>query len=812
MPQKSKEKAKKIITSAKRLGRKRLSDDNLLKESKSEPEISLNIELGQKIRSAHIVNLKNPYQELFEKNLLASTAKPKSEPISQIKPPKMPPKKNNNKIGVDFIGSKNLMVASLKKPLAEQPPKEDQVEKSGELKKTISSFEEQEIEDIFAKPSYIQISSLQIPTNWHKKVAVFILMAIVLILPLQAFTYYEDLQDTKDRVLLLTNEAIENLKQGEQAVTDFDLNGANASFGQAKNNFISAQKEINDLNLLSSDILKLLPDQNRSVSSGLALLSAGQIIAETGQILISGGQKIIDGKNLKGYYESLAGFQGDLKTAINKFNEAKIKIQSIKVNDLPAEHRETFTKVLADLPKIESGLKGLYDLNTVLLKILGQNQWQRYLVIFLNNNELRGGGGFMGSFALADIDQGEIKKLDIPPGGTYDLQGALVPKVISPEPLHLINSRWEFQDANWWPDFPTTAKKIEWFYQNASGPSVDGVITLTSTVMEKLLAIFGPIPMPEYGRDITSQNFVAETQKIVEIEYDKKENKPKQFIADLAPILLNKLFSADGADLKKLFEVFKSSLNEKQLLIYFNDYQTEKLITDLGWAGEIKKTNSDYLSVVHTNLAGGKTDGVVKETIEHAAEVQSDGSIIDTVKVTRRHTGTSGENIFTGVQNNSYVRFYVPLGSTLLAATGFKKPMAKFFESPLPEYQSDSDLLSVETEKTKDEKTDTDIYKESGKTVFGNWLQLKPGEIQSVTIKYRLPFKIALEGQNTFYYSLLAQKQAGSLGSDLSSYLKLNNGLKPLAKFPPDLASDDSGVSFKAKLNTDQFYGAALAK
>jgi hypothetical protein len=63
------------------------------------------------------------------------------------------------------------------------------------------------------------------------------------------------------------------------------------------------------------------------------------------------------------------------------------------------------------LDKIELSLKTVLTIDKSVLKMLGQNQWQRYLVIFLNNNELRASGGFMGSYALVDIDRGQIKKL-----------------------------------------------------------------------------------------------------------------------------------------------------------------------------------------------------------------------------------------------------------------------------------------------------------------------------------------------------------------------------------------------------------------
>ncbi|MAF14183.1 MAG: hypothetical protein CMI53_04830 [Parcubacteria group bacterium] len=780
----------------------------------TQPKVSdrLTINSSKAKKSSYVVNLKNPNQGIFEDNFslkqsnFSKTKTVPKTPSLRLKPTS----KKRNKVGVNFISTKKSR-PKFKKSIVKKTPILELSKESKDAPLTFSSPQKaEELEDIFAPAVHENFLKISLPYNWQKKLTVFVLISVVLILPLQAVTYYQDLQDVKDKILLITNEAIENLKSGQQAASELDLTTADFDFDQAKSNFALAQQEVSNLNILSSEILKLLPAQEQSVENGLNLLQAGEIIAETGQILINSGQNLLSGGNLTDYYKSLVTFESSLRLVIDKFKQAKEKIENIDPNFLPPEHQETFTKVLTQLPSIHQGLINVYDINHTLLKLLGHEQWQRYLIVFLNNNELRGGGGFMGSFAILDIDRGEIKNLEVPGGGTYDIQGQLVPRVISPEPLHLINSRWEFQDSNWWPDYPTSAKKMQWFYQNAGGPSVDGVITITSTLMERLLDVFGPISMPEYGRDITSENFVIETQKIVELEYDKEENKPKQFIADLTPRLLDLIFSADNDQLADLFNTLKKGLNEKQFIVYFNDQQTQELVANFDWSAEIKETDGDYLSVVHSNIAGGKTDGVIKETIEHQAEIQNDGSIINTVKLIRRHTGVAGENIFTGVQNNSYVRFYVPLGSVLLESSGFEKPPIELFEEPEDDYVADIDLISVESNHTKDEASGMDVYKESGKTVFGHWLQLKPGEIGQAIIKYRLPFKLALEGKNIFYYSLLAQKQAGSIGSNLKSNLILNNNFKPMAKFPAELASDDTEVSFNKSLTTDQFYGVAL--
>ncbi len=670
--------------------------------------------------------------------------------------------------------------------------------------------EPKDILDIFAPPTDYRFAGIYIPKSWYKSVAVFVLISLSLVLPLQAFSYYQKLQTTKDKILFLTNQAIDDLKTAQVSASGFDLATANSEFGQAKENFYLAQKQVSQINFLTTELIKLLPGEDKNVNSGLSLLSAGESLAEAGQILTNTGAKLSSGQG-GDYYQLLLQLRSDLEQGINKFSAAQNIINKISISSLPKNQRQTFSQVKEKLPLVAAGLTDIYTLNSTLLKILGEKQWQRYLVVFANNNEMRGSGGFMGSFALLDIDRGQIKKLEIPGGGTYDIQGQLVPLVMSPEPLRLINARWEFQDSNWWPDFPTSAKKMQWFYQNAGGPSTDGVILMTATLMERLLEVLGPVEMAEYGgRTISSDNFVAETQKIVELEYDKEKNKPKQFIADLSPKILEKVFSAKGDSLKKILEILHQGLNEKQLLLYFSDPKTENIVASLNWAGQTKETAGDFLMVVNSNIGGAKTDAVIDQEIYHQSEIMPDGTIVNTVKLKRTHNGVKGEDIFTGVQNNDYVRFYVPAGSTLISASGFSKPDEKYFEKSSVDLTPDIDLLKNETERTVDRASGTDIYKESGKTVFGNWLQLNPGKTQEAVIKYQLPFKIIGSEKNTFYYSLLAEKQSGSRNTKLLSNVIFNDNLKVLTKYPSNLTTNTSTVEYNADFSADQFYGVVF--
>ena len=125
----------------------------------------------------------------------------------------------------------------------------------------------QEVEDIFAAPV-----SGSTKFNVYKQIAIFSLAALLLVLPFQAYTYYQELQATKDQVLFLSNSAIDSLKAAQAATVRFDLAVASSEFSQAKQNFVLAHQQIDAVNGLALEVVKLLPSQGGSLSAGLSLL------------------------------------------------------------------------------------------------------------------------------------------------------------------------------------------------------------------------------------------------------------------------------------------------------------------------------------------------------------------------------------------------------------------------------------------------------------------------------------------------------------------------------------------------------------
>ncbi|MFH0779991.1 MAG: DUF4012 domain-containing protein [Parcubacteria group bacterium] len=657
-----------------------------------------------------------------------------------------------------------------------------------------------------------------LPLNWRRSFVVYVSLCLLVILPIKAFGYYQDVQKTKQQAISFANAAYEDLKIAGKAVADNDSSAAKKNFNQADNNFRLAAEKLDSIGLSLKTILKYLPTNSANLADAQYLLSVGSQISEIGKALAPVLSSFSGADGLK-LTDRIAVFEDSLEKIEPKLSRANADLNKVRDSAVPDDKKQLFRQIKQYVGLLDSDVGEMRSFASAMRQILGQSRLRRYLFAFQNSNEIRPTGGFLGSFALVDVYQGGIKKMEIPGGGTYDMKGSLLANVASPYPLQLVNALWQMQDANWFPDFPTTAQKIEWFYSKSGGPSVDGVVAMNSSIIPKLLEITGPISLPKYGKTITADNFSVEIQKAVEFEYDKATNKPKQILADLAPELLKKIFANDNRNLMKIILAFKESLDNKDIQLYFNNAGLEEKMRSYGWTGEIKDTTRDYLSIVNANIGGYKTDNFIRQDASLVSSILADGSIIDTLTITRSHNGKP-DDIFGGKSNIDFLRVYVPSGSRLISADGFSEIPADRFEPVDPSWKADEFLREVEGDILVDPQSNTQINGEFGKTVFGNWVQVDPGESKTVTLAYKLPFSIRTNRQGGLsifsrqpaeqFYSLFLQKQSGQANAHYKISIASSGDqlLSPL--YPADAAKRGSGVEFSTDLPADQLLAVTI--
>lgn len=624
--------------------------------------------------------------------------------------------------------------------------------------------------------------------------------------------FAQDIQASGERGFLLLEAAVEN-------VSDEDFVSARRNFAAADAALAEAEGQ---LRWFGGDLLKataFMPGLSRA-ASGKHLIEGGRHVAAAGPSLVTIAERLAHAKNSYGAEDKISFLallrqtEGPLDTALSELSAADQAFRGVALSDLPAERREQFLSAESKLSAAVGLLTSYRENERVLTELIGGNGPRKYLFLFQNNHELRPTGGFIGTYALLDMNDGVIRDFYV--DGIFNPDGQLKENIVPPKPIQKVSAGWSLHDSNWFPDFPTSAEKAIFFFEKTGGPTVDGVVTVTPAVLQSLLEAVGPVELPDYGLTVTSENFMPVIQTQVEVDYDKEENRPKAVIGDLAEELFARVFAAqDERMLYRIGNAVVQGLNRKDILLYARDDEAQALIDESGWSGRLLSTGHDYLSVVHANINGYKTDGVIDETIEHASEIGPDGSVIDTVRITRVHNGGETPYEWWNKVNADYLRVYVPEGSQLISASGMTW---EFPEPPLDYaalgFRRDETVEAVEASERVDEETGTRIGAESGKTVFGNWVYVSPGESVTVEYRYRLPFKVdpaAAEAGNASF-SVLYQKQAGTPGSVLKSRISVPADWEAVWQSTENLVLLDRSYVLEDSLETDVFVGLLFGK
>ena len=179
-------------------------------------------------------------------------------------------------------------------------------------------------------------------------------------------------------------------------------------------------------------------------------------------------------------------------------------------------------------------------------------------------------------------------------------------------------------------------------------------------------------------------------------------------------------------------------LKQKEVLLYAHDPVVAAQLHAYGWDGSLEmNTLADTLLWVDANMAALKTDSVMQRALSYTIRGEGDGNAVATVRMQYKNTGHFGA--FT-TRYRSYVRVYVPEGSTLIRVDG-----------------------SLADDKTKNPTrapSPVAVSTELGRTVYGFFVAVEPGESRTVSVSYRLPAYIPAQVSRGIY-RLFLWKQAG---------------------------------------------------
>ncbi len=644
--------------------------------------------------------------------------------------------------------------------------------------------------------------------------AMFLLLALLLVLPVKLFFVLPShLMLWRQQLTEQSAMAVSQFEGGASALVAGDAQGARESFLSALDRLRELASSVGVLATAASAGGGRLPLIGAAVDSPLAGVEVGRELAAAGVFFTDGLTLLTHGFGHAADAAALEKAQDALRAAHTHAAAAAAAFDRVDVRQFPSDMAAKAASARKELAGLLPSLATLPDRVGLLSNLLGQQRLMRYLLVFENNAELRPGGGFAGSIALVDVDRGRLTHIEVPQGGSYDLQGSQKLELAAPEPLKRFHARWEFQDTNWFSDWPTSARTMMTFYEKGGGPSVDGVIALTTTSLEELLAVTGPIALPRQHVTLSKENAFTVLESAIQQQNATGSVRPKAVLRPAMEALLARVFAMGPNELARLLPGLERLVRGRHLMVYLADPAQQHAAVTAGLAGEIRDNpGGDYLSVVSANIGGGKSDRVIEDTVSLETTVEADGHVEGLVRVHRTHHGSAGEP-FVGVPNISYLRFYVPEGSTLISASGFI-PEARFAAVGHADPSANLQLAADPTVEerpgvgTVDPKSGTRITEEFGKTVFGNWFMVDPATSGGVELRYRLPFTLPLTS-GVSRYTLLVQKQPGTQGQTFRVHLVLPVGWVAAASAPRTI--QESG-SAEASLDRDQVFAVLLVQ
>ncbi len=252
-----------------------------------------------------------------------------------------------------------------------------------------------------------------------------------------------------------------------------------------------------------------------------------------------------------------------------------------------------------------------------ILALFFAKKTSHLIVVFQNNAELRGSGGFMTQFV--DLSLGRMR---ISCKFPKDYQDLSPKKFIQAPPeikKFLRHNNWPIRDTNIFGDFKLSAEQITENYTSIYPENyVAGVIAVNLNVLEKVMKILGTIKLN--AKNYTANNiFFALSTHIANINFNdlKELDNRKNILKDLS-LKIIKTCVKKFWKIPKIYKLMAESLQTKDLQVFFHNKKWNDQLCKKGISKHFSsEKNKDFLAIVENNYLGLKSNRYMRRTVWH---------------------------------------------------------------------------------------------------------------------------------------------------------------------------------------------------
>lgn len=558
---------------------------------------------------------------------------------------------------------------------------------------------------------------------------------------------------------------------------------------------------VGDLEALG-ELMDILHVVSKAGLRGLdALQPAIEMIDSADGGLLSSGELLLQA--LDDFLDRSGGFE----RSIAELEEARRAIDDLEQPHGDGALQSGLSVISEVVDNLHAGFQLVDSLAPVASTMLGADGPRTYLILGQSADELRGVGGYVSSVWLATFDGGELTAIVYQDSVRVDdwERLALYPKAPPGLDEHMNAWVWLLRDVSWDPDFPTTARSAADLYRLGQRVSVDGVIAINQWSLLELVDSLGSVESPNGGEPLTSRNLLPALEEGTDVH-------GRAYMDLVLQGLLDKLAKPMSMpEVVRLASGMFSTLEQKDMLLFFEDPQVQAGIALAGWDGGLRREPVDFLGIVDSNVGWSKVDRNIQRDAVYRVDLGRESR--PRASLTLAYTNHSGPGSagcepqwlnrgsnYSELKNAcywNYLRVYMPQESRLLSST----PL------PLPEH-----TVSVDIGRGSPGQETGSVGSSHGRMVFSGLTSVAAGEVLEVNLVYDLPESIVVRDDEALTYRLLVQKQPGVRNRNLHVEIVMPEGygLTSSSAMPTETTAEL--VAFDLALDRDEMLSIELAR
>lgn len=353
-------------------------------------------------------------------------------------------------------------------------------------------------------------------------------------------------------------------------------------------------------------------------------------------------------------------------------------------------------------------------------EMLGGDGLRRYLLVFPSPSEMRGGGGFVGNYAVLDATDGEVTLtessrmstlIDARPPGERSIEG--LDEYLArygrfqPEDFH--------QDILYSPHFPWDADAFSQVAVQSGRPSIEAVISIAPAGLAALLDLTGPVPVSGRAEPLTADN--AEQFLLLDqyLTYDDDDVRADALQA-ATRTTFERLTTGSLPSPRVLGDLFSPLLPTHDLQMWSARPTEQRVLRELGVTAELPPADgNDLVHVSAINGGNNKIDVFLEREVSISPRLdEATGEVVSEVEVTLRNRAPASGLPSYVIDN----RQDLPQGTNRMLLSVFT-PLG------LEDAFLDGEPIGVE------------VGRERGYRVYGRYIEVPPGASVTFTLALR---------------------------------------------------------------------------